>query len=490
MLPNKIQNIINKLPQSIQEIIGWVVSFFEGELSKQALRIKELEDQLSKNSQNSSKPPSTDGVYEKPSPKSRREKTGRKIGGQKGHKGNNLKMVETPDEVIHHEVVICKNCGSDLREIPISRIQRRQCYDIPPLKMLVTEHQSAIKNCSCGCSNSNFPVGVNHYVQYGPQIKGLLVYLQNYQLLPYGRTAELIADLFDHKISPGTLHNAQKYAYDQLATFELDLKTLLTVAAIAGFDETGFRVLTKCWWLHSCSTNNHVYYEVHEKRGNEAMDKIGILPNFNGIAIHDFWKSYLKYDCTHGLCNAHLIRELVFIQERLEQPWAGELIELLLEMKTAKEKSISENKTALSKNILKQLEEKYDKILNKGLISNPFAPPIYLKGQKKKRGRPKKTKPRNLLERLRDYKSDIIRFCTDFNVPFDNNFSERDIRMMKLKQKISGCFRSKNGAQYFARIRSFIMSARKQNRNVFKDLINIFQHNSTWEDIVKFNYAE
>jgi len=286
------------------------------------------------------------------------------------------------------------------------------------------------------------------------------------------------------------VHNTQKYAYNKLEDFEIDLKALLTLATIAGFDETGFRVLTSCWWLHSCSTNSHAYYEVHKKRGSEAMDEIRILPDFNGIAIHDFWKSYLKYTCTHGLCNAHLIRELTFIYERLDEVWAKDLIDLLIKMKTLRDEAVKENKIALTDDIIKTLDEQYDKIVKKGLDANPFSPPVYLKGQKKKRGPHKKTKQRNLLERLRDYKADIIRFSKDFSVPFDNNFSERDIRMIKLKQKISGCFRSKQGAQYFARIRSFIISARKQDRNILEDLTDIFKTNSVWKNIVNFSYAE
>ena len=257
-----------------------------------------MEEQLAKNSGNSSKPPSTDPPY-KPAPKSLRQRTRKKRGGQKGHKGHTLKMSDTPDNIIRHELLSCENCGSNLRDCPIEGMHRRQVYDIPPLKLHITEHQTEIKTCACGCRNqSKFPASVSHYVQYGPQMKGLAVYLQNYQLLPYERSSELIADLFGHEISTGTLYNIQKYAYEQLETFELDLKTLLTAATIAGFDETGFRVLTKCWWLHSCSTSNHAYYEVHTKRGQEAMESIGILPNFKGIAIHDFWKSYFKYSCT------------------------------------------------------------------------------------------------------------------------------------------------------------------------------------------------
>lgn len=491
MLPEQIQHIISKLPLAIQRIIASVICFFEGELSKKDMRIQELEDQLSKNSRNSSKPPSSDPTYEPPAPKSRRVRTGKKRGGQEGHQGHTLKMSDTPDEIIRHEVLSCEHCGTDLSTFPVEKQQRRQVYDIPPLKLIVTEHQTEVKTCTCGCQTSSvFPDTVSHYVQYGSRIKGLGLYLQNYQLLPYERSAELMADLFGHQISVGTLYNAQKYAYEQLAPFEIDLKTLLTAATIAGFDETGFRVLTKCWWLHSYSTSSHAYYEVHQKRGKEAMDKIGILPDFKGIAIHDFWRSYLKYNCTHALCNAHLLRELTFIHERYEQEWAKEFGELLLDMKKKKEKAINQQHNSFSEPILKLFEQKYDKLVNQGLLLNPFVPPKQVKGQKKKRGRHPKTKARNLLERLRDFKNDIIRFAKNFEVPFDNNFSERDIRMMKLKQKISGCFRSKKGAQFFARIRSFIMSARKQKCNVFKAVIDIFEHNQVWKNIIKSGYAE
>lgn len=490
MLPKDIQQIIEKLPKSIQEVIGMVTSFFEQQLLEKDARIEELEDQLNKNSQNSSKPPSTDTPYDKPAPKSRREKTGKKQGGQQGHKGTNLKMVATPDTYEYYQVSSCKHCGRNLQDVPVEKIQRRQVYDIPTLAIQVVEHQSEVKTCSCGCQNVNFPSHVSHYVQYGSRVKGLMTYLQNYQLLPYSRTSELIEDLFAHKISEGTLHNTQKEAYHQLKAFEVDLKKVLTLAAMAGFDETGFRVLKQCWWLHSCSTEHHAYYQVHPKRGNEAMDAIGILPDFEGVAIHDFWKSYLKYNCTHGLCNAHLIRELTFIYERLGQDWAQEMIDLLLEMKAQTQKALQENQTVLKADILKRLDKHYDRIVQKGLNANPFSPPIYAQAAPKKRGRPKKSKARNLLERLTDYKADIIRFCKDFSVPFDNNFSERDIRMMKLKQKISGCFRSKQGAQYFARIRSFILSARKQKRNILDDLNDIFTNNKAWVDIVNYSYAE
>lgn len=477
MLPPPIQQAIKKLPEDAQAVIQAIVLFYESHYESQIqvlkARIKELEDQISKNSRNSSKPPSSD-EFNKPAPKSLRQKSDRKAGGQKGHKGTNLKMVASPDEEKLHKVAACACCGKNLQKQEAEAIQRRQVYDLPPLELIITEHQVEVKRCSCGHINkADFPGGVEHYVQYGPNIKSLLVYMQDYQLLPYERSKEFVQDIFGHTISTGTLYNIRQYTYDQLTNFEDRLKALLSAALMAGFDETGMRVMAKRLWLHSCSTDHYAYYEVHAKRGQEAMDHIGILPNFEGTAVHDFWKSYYRYACQHGLCNAHLLRELTFIKERFEQEWAAELIDLLLKMKVAKDRAIAKGKAALSKVTLNRYRKRYNLIVQKGLKTNPFKPP-----PAKKRGRPKKTKPRNLIERLRDYADDVLRFFYDFKVPFDNNFSERDLRMMKVKQKVSGCFRSLNGAKFFARIRSFIITARKQKVNVFKALGNLFMDNS------------
>lgn len=337
MLPKEIQDLLNVIPEDYRIVVRPILLLYEAKIEKLEGRIKELEDQLSKNSGNSSKPPSSD-EFSKPSPRSLRKKTGRKVGGQKGHKGNTLSMVGNPDQTKAQRVFCCEHCQKDISAQPILSIEKRQVYDLPELKMMVTEYQSEVKACSCGHINKGgFPVGVNHYVQYGARVKGLLAYLQDYQLLPYDRTQELVKDLFGHQISTGTLYNIRQYAYGQLSDFEDQLKALLRHTPVAGFDETGLRVMTKRLWLHSCSTNDHAYYEVHTKRGQEAMDHIGILPHFKGIAIHDFWKSYYHYACEHGLCNAHILRELIFIKERFDQPWAEQLIELLLKMKAAKQ---------------------------------------------------------------------------------------------------------------------------------------------------------
>lgn len=476
MLPEPIQQALQNLPLESQVVIEAIVLFYENHYRSQIEqlegRIKELEDQISKNSRNSSKPPSSD-VFSKPEPKSRREKSGRKAGGQPGHKGTNLKMVDSPHKTEVHKVKRCACCGDNLSHQEADHVERRQVYDHPPLELIITEHQAEVKRCSCGHINkAEFPNGVNHYVQYGPNIKGLLVYMQDYQLLPFDRTREFVQDLFGHSLSTGTLYNIRNTAFGQLADFEDRLKLLLTGAVVAGFDETGIRIMAQRLWLHSCSTDQHAYYQAHAKRGQEAMDDIGILPHFEGIAVHDFWKSYYHYGCKHSLCNAHLLRDLTFIKERFEQPWADDLIGLLLKMKAAKEKAINQGKSGLSSATLNKYRRKYDQIVEDGLTTNPFEVL-----QTKKRGRPKKTPPRNLVERFRDYPQDILRFFYDFSVPFDNNFSERDLRMMKVKQKISGCFRSFEGAKCFARIRSFIITARKQNVNVFKALSNLFTDN-------------
>ena len=467
MLPKEIQERISKLPEESRILLELVVSLFSAEVDRLNARIKELEDQQAKNSNNSSKPPSTDGFTK--DPKSTKPKTNRKVGGQKGHIGNTLKMSNQVDKVEEHQIDKCEKCDKDLTNQIADWIEKRQVYDIPKVLLQVTEHHSEVKLCSCGCVNKAFPKGVEYKVQYGPNIKSTVVYLQDYQLLPYERTKELIQDLFSHSISKGSLYNFRQNAYDHLEDFEQRLKTLLCLSLVVGFDETGFRINKNRWWLHSCSTDQHVYYDVHPKRGQLAMNQIGILPLFKGIAVHDFWKSYYKYDCKHSLCNAHLLRDLIFITERFNQDWAEQLIELLLKMLNLKNRALARGQLAISKVTLKKYRKLFDQLVEEGMKLNPFKLP-----DKKTRGRYKKSPPRNLLERLQNYTDDILRFFYDFKVPFDNNFSERDIRMMKVKQKISGCFRSLKGAKFFARTRSYIMTARKQNVNVFDALKSLF----------------
>jgi len=435
-------------------------------------RVKHLEDQLAKNSRNSSKPPSTDG-FQKPAPKSLREKSARPSGGQSGHRGNTLTMVEKPDRTEPHRVERCECCGRSLAACPPDGIEKRQVRDLPPLRLIVTEHQAERKRCPCGHLNkAAFPEGVNAPVQYGSGIKALAVYFNNYQFLPYKRTCELLADLFDCGISEGTLANLISECHERLEAPVRQIKAQIAQAPVAQFDESGARVEKKLWWLHAASTATATYYDIHPKRGAEAIKAIGILPNFIGRAIHDFWKPYFGYECDHGLCNAHHLRELIFVHEQHRQAWADAMIDCLLGIKTAVAQA-RQTTNHLTEDQRRDFEARYQRILDQGYAQNPLSPaPV-----RKKRGRRKKTKPRNLLERLDEHRQEVLAFMYDFNVPFDNNLAERDIRMMKVQQKISGTFRSEDGAHAFCRIRSYISTARKNALGAMDAIARVFDGN-------------
>jgi len=435
-------------------------------------RVKHLEDQLAKNSRNSSKPPSTDG-FQKPAPKSLREKSARPSGGQPGHTGKTLTMVETPDRTERHRIEHCECCGRSLAACPPDGIEKRQVHDLPPLRLIVTEHQAERKRCPCGHLNkAAFPEGVNAPVQYGSGIKALAVYFKNYQFLPYERTCELFADLFDCGISEGTLANLVSECHERLEAPVRQIKAQIAQAPVAQFDESGARVEKKLWWLHAASTATATYYDIHPKRGAEAIKAIGILPNFIGRAIHDFWKPYFGYECDHGLCNAHHLRELIFVHEQHRQAWADAMIDCLLGIKTAVAQA-RQTTNHLTEDQRRDFEARYQRILDQGYAQNPLSPaPV-----RKKRGRRKKTKPRNLLERLDEHRQEVLAFMYDFNVPFDNNLAERDIRMMKVQQKISGTFRSEDGAHAFCRIRSYLSTARKNALGAMDAIARVFDGN-------------
>lgn len=434
-------------------------------------RVKHLEDQLAKNSRNSSKPPSTDG-FQKPAPKSLREKSSRPSGGQPGHAGKTLAMVEKPDHTERHRVEGCERCGRSLAACPPDGIEKRQVHDLPPLRLIVTEHQAESKVCACGHTNkAAFPEGVNAPVQYGSGVKATAVYLKNYQFLPYERTCELLDDFFGCQMSEGTLANLIGECHERLEVPVQQIKAQIAQAPVAQFDESGSRVEKKLWWLHAASTPTATYYDIHPKRGTEAIKAIGILPNFGGRAIHDFWKPYFSYGCAHGLCNAHHLRELIFVHEQHQQNWADTMIDCLLDIKAAV--AVTRPTTYhLTKAQIQDFEARYQSILDEGYAANPLA--ASPASAEKKRGRRKKTKPRNLLERLDEHRHEALAFMYDFNVPFDNNLTERDIRMMKVQQKISGMFRSEAGAHAFCRIRSYISTARKNALGAMDAIARVF----------------
>jgi transposase len=441
------------------------------------IRIKELEGQVAKNSRNSSKPPSSDGLKKpKPKPKSLRKKSGRKPGGQKGHQGKTLSMVENPDYTIIYTVDQCECCEFSLKDKEAERLERRQVFDIPSPKLEVTEHLGEVKTCHCGHLNrAVFPKEVTAPVQYGLRVKSTAVYLKDYQLLPFQRLTEIMSDLFAcETFSQGTLANFTTDCSQQLEPVDEFIRTQVASAAVAGFDETGMRAVGSLHWLHTVSTEWLTWYFAHKKRGSEAMDAAGVLPEFNGRAVHDFWDSYLKYDCEHAFCNAHLLRELIFLWEEQKQTWAKDMIDHLLEIKATVENARLADTEALPEKYREQFQNHYFQILADGYQQNP---PSESTPGKKRRGRPKQSKARNLLDRFRNHADSILAFMNDFDVPFDNNMSERDLRMMKLRQKISGTFRNLEALKAFCRIRSYISTAKKNGLNVLDALRRVFDRN-------------
>jgi transposase len=378
-------------------------------------------------------------------------------------------MVNNPDKVIEHSLSYCKECGFTLESIEVEAYERRQIFDIPPVTLIVTEHKSQIKTCPhCGKLNkAAFPESIKYPVQYGPNILASAVYCKNYQFIPYDRICEFFNDIMGIKICPATIIKAERECFQNLGEFENVIRDKLKASSVIHCDETGMKVEGKRHWLHVVSNDKYTCYLAHNKRGSEAMDDMGILPEFKGVAVHDGWKSYNNYECDHALCNAHLQRELTGIEENYKQQWAKEMNELLTDAKKYTDEC-KEQIQELDFEQIKALEDRFDAIVNKGIEENP---PSQNPQRRGKRGVNPKTRARNLLERFIEHKKKILRFLTDLKVPFENNQAERDIRMMKLQQKISGTFRTTRGAEAFCRIRAYISTIRKNSLPVLEGIL-------------------
>jgi transposase len=446
-------------------------------------RVRELEGQVAKDSHNSSKPPSSDGLRRKP--KSLREKSGKKRGAQPGHPGHRVSLVATPDQVETHRPVQCKGCQRELPGDAPSWVVRRQVQELPPVRLTVTEHRILHVRCpACGATTAaEAPSGVTAPQQYGPRLRALCAYLVQQQFVPYARVRELVADVFGAALSVGTLVNLVRQGAERLQGVEEEIKAALRRASVLHHDETGLRVAgpdgARLEWTHVTCTKELTHYARHAARGAAALEAIGILPGYGGVSLHDGWTSYRHYrTCRHALCNAHHLRELTFVDEELHQEWAGKLKRLLREMRTAVEQARASSATRLDLQVRHDFIARYEALLGQGLAQNPQPPPPDgedgEQGKPRRRGRRKQSPVRNLLDRLWMHEDEALLFLDDFAVPFDNNQAERDLRMVKVQQKVSGTFCSDAGADAFCRIRSVCSTWRKQGRSALEALTDTF----------------
>ncbi len=435
-------------------------------------RVQELEARLAKDSHNSSKPPSSDPPFKKPPPRSQRKPSGRKPGGQKGHRGVTRTLVDHPE----HSVIVALSgactCGRCCGQI-VSEVlpERRQVVE-RVIRSEVTEYRIVTGTCACGrVQRSAFADGIEAPVQYGRGVSAFAVYMTQYQLLPYQRTADVLDELAGIAISPGSIHRAVEVAATRLEAPVQAIGEALVTAPVAHADETGMRVGGALHWLHVLSTADLTAYFAHPKRGAEALDAFGLLARFLGVLVHDHWSAYARYLCLHAYCNAHHLRELIAIAEMIpSQTWATDMIVLLCEANTVVAEARAQGLAALPAPRVEQLHARYDTILTEAEARNPRRP-----RRPGTRGRAKQSPAYNLIARLREHRDEVLRFICDLRVPFDNNLAERDIRMPKLKQKVSGCFRAESGVQNFATIRSYLSTLRKQSADILQSLVLTFQ---------------
>jgi len=451
--PPEIVHELHKCPEPVRKYLDEL----QAENERLSRENEELRARMNLNSKNSSKPPSSDGL-KKPI-KNNRKKSGKPSGGQVGHEGRTLEKVENPDVVVEYKTPSTCDCGCSMDNAETLK-KTRQVFDIPKPKIIVTEHVTYETVCpGCGkVHKTHFPPEVSQPVEYGENMQALMGYFTQYQLLPLKRAAEAIRDITGQSISQGTLVNVVQNLYKNLEYTVEAIKQSIIDSSVVHFDETGMRSLGKTEWLHVASTDALTYYQVHTNRGEQAAKDIDILPNFKGTAVHDHWKPYYRFsDCTHAECNSHHLRYLKDILENYKQDWAADMISLLIEIHRKVDELKHQSIHCMSDDELLEWHKKYHEIIEKGIAEDIEKSPVVLNNK----GKTQKSRPMKLLLRLQKYDIETLAFMYDFEIPFDNNLAERDIRMQKLRQKISGCFRGKNGAGVFCRVRSYISTARK-----------------------------
>jgi transposase len=425
----------------------------------------ELKRLLGQDSRNSSKPPSTDSPFTKPAPKSLRRRSGRKPGGQSGHPGSTLALVADPNETLRHEPGPCGGCGADLAAAPQVGVERRQVFDLPPITVRVTEHRLITRRCSCGATTCGAaPAGVTAPVSYGPRITGIVLYLYVGQFLSKKRTADALAELFGTPMSQGTVAAMTERAADGLDGFLDTVKEQITDAQVAGFDETGLRVAGKLHWVHCARTDKYTLITCHSRRGREGIDDAGALTGFRGIAVHDAWAPYDTYvDVAHQLCCAHALRELQGVADTVppdaDRCWAEQTADALVAMQHLVTEGLAAGVDTLDEDALAEQVHRYRSGAQAGISQTAARSDKLMR------------KHNALARRLIDRQDDYLRFATDWRIPPDNNGSERDIRMIKLRQKVSGCLRTLTGAKQFCAIRSYLSTAAKHGRQSFDALV-------------------
>jgi transposase len=426
-------------------------------------RIADLEARLNQNPRNSSMPPSSEGLS-KPPAKSRAERRSeaRRKGKQPGAPGSHLAQVVDPDELKTISPVSCRSCGADLLDADLVGVERRQVFDLPDISLRVTQHSAERRRCKCGAeTKAEFPDHATAPACYGPNLRALAVYLAVYQHLPYDRMAKLFSDVLHQSVSTGALQTMVKEAAVATGPFLDKVRNLLIDSDCVHFDETGGRVEGRLHWIHGASDHLLTLLTCHTRRGKVAFNEIGVITQMTGVAVHDGFRPYQSYEVTHSLCNAHHLREL----EGCEKPWADGLASLLLEAKDAVAAARSAGRSSLDKATLDSITDRYGVLVREGLEADVYDLEWHSSYQ---------NRHYNLMIRLEDKRHDVLRFCTDFRAPFDNNQAERDIRMVKLQQKISGSWRSFEGAKSFCAVRSYVSTLRKNGQDILDGLGLLF----------------